>query len=354
MRKVLKSLAAILVAAAAAGCGSSSDGDFRGRLELASADGTFYFAHQDDPSYGHAWRVGDAENDPLDRSDVQAVCGKYPSMIGFDLGEIELGGDRNLDGVPFSLMRRAAKMEAQKGGLVTFSWHARNPLTGGDAWDISSDKAVESVLEGGENHEKFLGWLDTVAEFLRSLDGIPVLFRPWHENVGSWFWWGGGFCSPEQYKALWKLTYERLGGVRNLLWVYSPNGNCGAGDYAERYPGDDCVDIVGFDSYQSGPLPVSRDRYMTEMQDALAFVSRFAEEHGKLYCVSETGFESIPDPQWWTGTLLPAMEGYNPCYVLVWRNAWDRESHYFCTFASSPDSEDFKAFAASGKVKLID
>lgn len=63
---------------------------------------------------------------------------------------------------------------------MTFSWHARNPLTGGDAWDISSDKAVESVLEGGANHEMFMQWLSRVADFfgtMKDADGklIPLI-----------------------------------------------------------------------------------------------------------------------------------------------------------------------------------
>ena len=354
MNYLLKPITMILAAAAALCCGSPAGKDARESLARASAEGKFYYAHQDDPSYGHSWRVEDPSGDPLDRSDVFGVCGQYPSMLGFDLGELELGGTANLDGVSFELMRRAAKKQAERGGLVTISWHARNPLTGGDAWDVSSDKVVESVLEGGEKHGEFVAWLDAAAEFLKSFGGIPVLFRPWHENLGSWFWWGGKLCTTEQYKALWRLTYERLKDVDNLLWVYSPNGDYGEQGYIERYPGDDIVDIVGFDSYQSGPMPDSRERYIREMQTALDIVSRFASAHGKLYCVSETGYEGIPDPKWWTSTLLPAMEGYSPCYVLTWRNAWDRPGHYYAPWPGSPDAEDFIAFAAFGKVKLLD
>ena len=109
-------------------------------------------------------------------------------MVGFDLGGIELGNEANLDGVPFGLMRKAALTHLERGGIVTFSWHPRNPLTGGDAWDISSDQVVRSILPGGEKHAEFTLWLKRAADFIQSLGpGAAVIFRPWHENIGSWF-----------------------------------------------------------------------------------------------------------------------------------------------------------------------
>ena len=79
-----------------------------GRLNALVADGKIAYAHQDDLAYGHTWCVEDWETDALERSDVKAVAGKYPAMVGFDLGDIEHGADKNLDGVPFGLIRKAA------------------------------------------------------------------------------------------------------------------------------------------------------------------------------------------------------------------------------------------------------
>lgn len=141
-------------------------------------------------------------------------------------------------------MRREIVRQYERGGLTTVSWHPRNPLTGGDAWDVSDPGTVRSVLPGGRNHAKFLGWVDLAADFLNSLstnDGttVPVLFRPWHEHTGSWFWWGQRLCSTAEYEALWKMTVERMRdrGVR-MLTVYSPNPCVTGLEYLERYPGD--------------------------------------------------------------------------------------------------------------------
>lgn len=145
--------------------------------------------HHDDTVYGIGWEGEEA------RSDVKSVCDDYPAVISFDLGELELGNAANLDKVPFDKIRKEIINQYQRGGMVSLSWHARNPKTGGDAWDVSDTTVVKSILPGGENHQKFAGWLGGVADFLHSLktaDGvkIPVLFRPWHEHSGSWFWWG--------------------------------------------------------------------------------------------------------------------------------------------------------------------
>jgi|LSQX01.3.fsa_nt_gb mannan endo-1,4-beta-mannosidase len=323
-------------------------------LSEASRKGKFLFAHQDGLSYGKYWTVKDVLNDPVNRSDVKDACGSFPAIAGFDLGGIELGDSANLDSVSFEFMRRAAKKHIERGGLVTISWHMRNPLTEGTTWDVSSNRVVESVLEGGENHQKFMEWLGRGVEFLKSMEGIPIIFRPWHENTADWFWWGSPYCNPEQFRALWALTYEAFKEVDNLIWAFSPTGKCGEEEYMKFYAGDDMVDIVGFDLYQSGFNPDSVEKYIELMQSALEMVSKIAKERGKLYCVAETGLEGVPDLQWWTGTLLKALEGYNPCYVLVWRNAWERPEHYYAPFKDSHDSEDFRSFIASGRVQMLD
>lgn len=197
------------------------------------------FGHHDDPVYGIGW---DGEEN---RSDVKSVCGDYPAVMSFDLGRIELGGDKNLDNVPIKRLRREIIAQYECGGIVSLSWHADNPVTEKDAWDVSDSTVVASVLPGGLQHKKFLGWMDTIASFINSLttnDGrkVPVLLRPWHEHTDSWFWWGEALCSTTEYKALWRMTYEFMQrkGVKHLLYVYSPGTEPNnTAEYLARYPG---------------------------------------------------------------------------------------------------------------------
>ena len=321
------------------------------KLMSYAEDGQIAYGHQDDLAYGHTWLVTDWESDDLKRSDVKDVCGHYPAICGFDLGGIELGNEANLDGVPFGLMRKAALKHLERGGIVTFSWHARNPLTGGDAWDISSDQVVKSILPGGEKHTEFMSWLGRAADFIQSLGpGSAVIFRPWHENLGSWFWWGGNLCTAGEYQDLYRLTvsyFEQERGIRNIIWCYSPNGNCKSKEFMSRYPGDEFVDLLGIDSYEyagDSTMEEARLRFQSELKGALSWLTLLGAEHRKPVCLSETGMEGLTDPVWWTETLYPAIKDYPISYVLTWRNAHDKPGHFYAPWDGFENAADFKAF----------
>lgn len=70
------------------------------------------FGHHDDTVYGIGWEFEEGG------SDVRKVCGDYPAVISFDLGEIELGGDKSLDKVPFEKMRKEIIHQYERG-----AWH---------------------------------------------------------------------------------------------------------------------------------------------------------------------------------------------------------------------------------------
>ena len=225
------------------------------KMQKTVNDGKIMYGHEDALLYGHSWCSPDRQD--YDRSDVKDVCGDHPAVLGLDLGGIEHGDSNNLDLQSFDSVRDAAAAHFGRGGHVTFSWHADNPLTGGDSWDVSSSDVVGSILPGGQKHDEFMIWLSNLASFfdsLRDASGrrIPVIFRPWHEHTGSWFWWGRNLCTAEQYKSLWIMTHDYLAGERglkNLIWAYSPNTGVDAAGYMERYPGDEYVDIIGRDLY---------------------------------------------------------------------------------------------------------
>ena len=329
------------------------------RLKADVEAGKIMYGHQDDLMYGHSWKLEDAASEFV-KSDIHGVCGKYPAVYGMDLGGIEVGWEANLDKNDFDNMRASAVAHHERGGVVTFSWHPRNPLTGGDAWDVSSKEVVASILPGGEKHEFFMGWLSNAADFLgsiRTADGqtVPVVWRPWHEHTGSWFWWGQDLCTTEQYKALWQMTYDYMvkeRGLDNLVWAYSP----GAGGitpelFAERYPGDEIIDMVGFDCYQYSTDEV----YIKEMKHALDVMSAFNEGRGKIMAVTETGYEGIPNARWWTDVLYQAVKDYPVSYVLTWRNACDdhMQHHFYGPYPGHLSAENFKEFAELEKIELL-
>lgn len=317
---------------------------------MALKDEGVMIGHQDDLMYGHSWEYEDG------RSDIMEVCGSYPAVMGWDLGGLEDDDSCNLDGVPFDKMKEAVTFADSMGCVITFSWHMRNPLTGGSSWDLSGGNVVREVLPGGSCHELYAAWMDKCAGFLKSLkdrDGnsIPVVYRPYHENTGGAFWWGALSCEPEDYIDLWRWTVEYMyaSGVHNLLYAYSTDIFWSEQEYMLRYPGDAWVDVMGWDAYHR---PQDWD-FLTGMADMAGTVSRLAAEHGKLAALTETGLESVYMDDWWTGYLLPSVRGYGLSWVLLWRNSQNMENHFFAPFRGHASEADFRNMVDEDDILVV-
>ncbi|WP_348824517.1 glycoside hydrolase family 26 protein [Flavobacterium aestuarii] len=305
------------------------------------------FGHQDDLAYGVNWKYEEK------RSDIKEVTGDYPAVYGWDIAGIENDNPKNIDGVPFDKMKLYIKEANERGGISTISWHFDNPATGKNAWD-NTPNSLKTVLPDGENHQKFISWLDKAATFFLSLkdkkgDNIPILFRPYHELTGSWFWWGKGNCTPEDFKSLWKFTFDYLQkkGVHNLIYVYNTADFGSREDFLEYYPGSEYADILSFDKYQYSD-PLKDNSFIESCQKQFAIMDQIAKEQNKIIAFAETGYEAIPYSKWWTDTLLKAMGSYKISYVLLWRNhGWqekEQKMHYYAPFKGQTSEKDFVDF----------
>ena len=306
------------------------------------------FGHQDDPFYGLGWQWNRG------RSDVLAVCGDYPAVMGFELGGIELGDAKSLDSVPFDRMREELLAHVRRGGIATISWHPRNPLTGGTAWDNKDANTVRSILPGGSQHQKFQRWMQRLSCFLRSLrdehgQPVPIIFRPWHENSGGWFWWGKGLCTAQEYKALWNCLQDKLlaDGLTNIVWSWSPNYGM-KDDDMDSYPGDDRVDIIGLDAYQQS---ADEQAFISTLNRDLAKLCEYARKADRLVALTECGYQNIPDSTWWTRVLKPQLEKYPLSYFLVWRNF--NSNHYFAPAPSTKDAPDFRKMVGDKRILML-
>ena len=315
----------------------------RNLLTVASK-GTM-FGHQDATLYGIGW------NCETDRSDVKSVAGDYPAVYGWELGHIETGDSVSLDSMSFERIRQEAIKAHSRGGINSISWHLRNPHTGGSSWDVSDNQTVASILPGGSHHATYAAWLDRLAEYLNRFEDkegtkIPLIFRPFHEHTGSWFWWGKNHCTPEQYKELFSMTVDYLRKtkhINHLLITYSPDRVYSEAEYFERYPGDDYVDILGIDWYHKPEMDTPQSFIDGVTQTAL-MIKKNAEARNKPFVFSETGLEKLPISDWFTQVLYPVLNAAKPAYVLVWRNAHERPDHFFAPYPGHESCDDFRLF----------
>ena len=170
---------------------------------------------------------------------IEQTTGKLPAMRGLDFMNADFKG-----------VVERSKAWHEKGGLVTICWHTG---INGKGYNESKDDVpdFEKLLTAGtpENTAMLENW-DKAANALAELRdaGIPVLWRPFHEFDGGWFWWGkdGG----ENFIKLWQMMYDRYTnefGLTNLIWVLGYSGEVKDG----WYPGDDYCDIIGSDTYDN-------------------------------------------------------------------------------------------------------
>lgn len=306
------------------------------------------FGHQHATEYGHGW-AGD-----INRSDVKSVTGSHPAVVGVDFMGLSGRPEAEIEKNKLALKKNISDTY-NRGGVTTISWHFSNPASPGDFYwkDSVSAPAVKYIIPGASHHEKYKMILQSVADLVKSINGkdgkiVPVIFRPYHEFDGDWFWWGRAHCTADEFKTLWKFTVSYLRdslAVHNFIYAFSPDNKFNSEkEFLERYPGDEWVDMVGMDNYGD----FGRDgKYNVEAGiKKLKIVSEYALKAGKLAAFTETGLESIPNPTWWTEILLKTLKSQNLqlTYVLVWRNDTQSPTHYYAPFTGHTSEADFLKF----------
>lgn len=306
------------------------------------------FGHQHATEYGHGW-VGD-EN----RSDVKSVTGSHPAVIGVDFSGLSGRPDSIIEKNK-NLLRKNIADTYNRGGITTVSWHFSNPVSGGGFYwrDTVSKPAVKYIIPGGSGHGIYKKILKTIADLANSIKGndgklVPMIFRPYHEFDGDWFWWGRSHCTIDEFKALWRFTVSYLRDslqVHNFIYAFSPDNKFNSEEtFLERYPGNEWVDMVGMDNY--GDFGRDGKYNLDAGFKKLKIVSDFAIKAGKLAAFTETGLESIPDTVWWSEKLLGTIrrEKLRLSYVLVWRNDSRSPTHYYAPYPGHVSEKDFLKF----------
>ncbi len=309
--------------------------------------------------------------DAAGSSDIKKATGSDPALLGSDFMFIT---DNQNDGTAQNwfyqqevIITNHVKEAYNKGMVNTFSWHLREPYRGTSFYtsDMTAQEkanAFASILPGGQNHDYFKQKLDKVASIVNNLKGadgklIPVIFRPFHEFDGNWFWWGAAYCTPDQYKQAWQflVTYLRdTKGVHNVLYAYSPdNSYTTSAKYLERYPGDAYVDVLGMDNY--GDFSNGSTQGVTNAGNKIKMVSALAQEKVKICAMTETGYRVTATTAPLTGFFSTNM--YNAltandsqvAYVVFWYND---ATGYYVPPSGQSNTQDFKDFASKSKSVL--
>lgn len=307
--------------------------------------------HQDDDAYGIKWKAVPG------RSDIKDVSGSYPAIHGWDVGKLGLW-NFNLDTVDFKKMRDWIKDTYKRGGINTISWHLDNPVNQKSAWDTV--QAVKHILPGGWAHVSYLMELDALADFLSrckvGFTKVPIIFRPFHEHNGGWFWWGKDNCTEQEYIQLWTYTVNYLKNekkLHHLIYVFSPdrsriNLDSAKASYFYAYPGDDYVDILGLDNYMDVGIPWNKktsEEQKVDLIKILRAVSELANEKNKIAALTETGQEGLTNKEWFTQVILNPLKENSDiklAYFMMWRNA--NVKHHYAPYIGHPAAHDFINF----------
>lgn len=237
---------------------------------------------------------------------LKQITGNLPALKGYEMGGILDQSASQLEKERDRVVNSAINWH-KAGGIVTMSYHVQLP---GECycWDklnnggITADEFKAIITPGTEKYEKHLEELDAAAVFLARLRDadVPILWRPYHEMNGGWFWWG----KQPEFAKLWGIMYERFTNVHklnNLLWVWSPNAPDEWSDpFQAYYVGSGKADVLAVDIYHN--------KYDQKHYDQLTALAE-----GKPIAIGENG--SLPAP-----TLLD-----NEQRNYVWFMAWGKE-----------------------------
>lgn len=217
---------------------------------------------------------------------LKNTSGSYPALHGYELGAINNQSAQTIESQRQAVVDSAVRWH-KAGGIVAMSYHAHLPGTA-PAWSNVSMSLSEAdfdnyITPGTAQYSALIVDMDKTALSLKKLSdaGVPVLWRPYHEMNGGWFWWG----MKKRFTALWNLMFDRYTvyhKLHNLLWVWSPNAkNQWCDEPAGYYPGAGRVDVLALDIYEGD--------FKGSHHDQLWDLGR-----GKLIAIGENG--QLPAP----------------------------------------------------------
>ena len=302
-------------------------------------------------------------------SDIKKTTGNDPSILGSDFMFItdKDNPSNNWYVQQENKIIQDTKDAYAKGMINTFCWHLREPYNEKSFYsaDMTSEQrtdAFKSLLPGGKFNDWYKKKLDKVASVVSNLKDtngkqIPIIFRPFHEFDGNWFWWGANYCTAEEYISVYRFTVNYLRdtkNVHNILFAFSPdNSYTTSSSYLSRYPGDDYVDILGMDNY--GDFDNKGTSGASLANSKLKLISDLAISKNKIAALTETGYRVTSTTpainNWFSTYLYDAITNNNLqiAYVMFWSNT---SSGYYVPTPGNSNVADFQNFTLKSKIIL--
>ncbi|MBN2743857.1 MAG: hypothetical protein JXR39_08180 [Marinilabiliaceae bacterium] len=311
--------------------------------------------------------LGGINHNDLSRSDCKDITGSHPAFIESDFMWYEQDSAFQTKDI------LAMKQAYERGAVLAYCWHLRGPDSQSFyARDKETNKftadslLVKNILSNSNRNENpSLNWLltrlDSMVIPVFNQLSFPLIFRPFHEMNGDWFWWGRDNCTPDEYIRLFRLTidYLREKGIRNMLVAWAPDKTA---DF-RYYPGDAYTDIMGLDIYEPGIMHYSTHDLMIEN---ISKMVDYADKTGKVVAITETGLRKdddgnfrFPDihPDFWTNYVLKPILSTKKTRRIAWIMSWygadwrgDQSTEAYIPYLGMqrPNAdkaiEDFKAF----------
>lgn len=288
-------------------------------------------------------------NDPT-TSDVKDVVGDHPGVHGSDFHYLI-----DKDAHERMAHKLAALAAFESGAIVTFDYHWRGKYGVSHNWHERDAQILHKVVHNDDSEGDVTWFYQQLDEVLRVINEdlqFPIVFRPFHEMNGNWFWWGsraqGG---PETYRKAFKLLVEYMSQRSEyILFCWSPDKSFPL----EYYPGDEYVDVIGFDGYGQGNPEIPWFT-VEDMVKNLEAVVDFAAERGKVAAFTETGYGTSGtidyherQPDWWSRSVLEPILASEKARHIAWVLTWINSSWSgpYAPYSGSPKAsqEAFRKF----------
>jgi mannan endo-1,4-beta-mannosidase len=212
--------------------------------------------------------------------------GKTPALYGTDWG-FAAAGDKDSAYIRREIVQELIKQH-RRGSIIALCWHQVRPTDDepvtfrGSVQQHLTDAQWDDLLTPGSPLNKhWAAQVDVIAEYLKQLQDahVPVLWRPYHEINGAWFWWNGRRGEHGGTRALYRQLFDRLVNfhkLTNLIWVWNPDQpSTPDRQFVDYFPGHDVVDVLALDDY--GPFQQSYYDDLNALSD------------GKVMAISECG-----------------------------------------------------------------